>query len=360
MTTKTTKAILSAVLILVLVFPVTAISATEAEQEKTPSKIPNEELMERAYEQWKGQYKNAEEFTIRQNAINEYVNADLPNNGWNQFMVKENIIIHNFDTLIGKVGYGHELVALYAAKDQMLGVYTATEPVMKFHEWLLTKYSVPATVEEIDARVVSIVSEKYMHLVPQYVASFNNMANQGNVPPELVEQDAKYWIMVANVAVCQYDANCDRDGIQGIFNNELYRTQQNRATIDMASFDILRYFLPEAHAVTYVEHAAYVYANPNTCDYGTCWRSDSAYGVGPFNLSIWSPGHGYGTLYVYASSCSSVGGVTTKVTGTVDMGPEWNFSKTGGTCAVHEGYYSLPNPNASYVWTVSTTHSAWT
>ncbi|MBI5145910.1 MAG: hypothetical protein HZA84_01680 [Thaumarchaeota archaeon] len=351
---KTTKTILFAALVLTLILPVTGVNVAAAVLDK----IPDGKLLERTADKWHGQYKNVEEFTVRQNAIREYVTADLQNNGWNQFMVKENIRIHNFDTMIGKVGYGHELVALYAAKDRMLGIYDVTEPVAKFHDWLLSKYAIPATVEEIDARITTIVSDNYLHLAPQDVSAFNDMANQGNVPPQLVEQDPEYWIMVANVAVCQYAENCDHEGMKKIFDNELYRTQNTL----IPTLDIMGFFLPEASAITNALHSGYLYANPNSCDYGTCSRSASGYQANPINLSIYSPsgGHSYGSLYVYASSCSSVSGVTTKVTGTVDMGATWNFSKTGGSCALQESYYSLPNPGASYLWTVSATHSAWT
>jgi hypothetical protein len=345
---KITMTLLFSAFLLTLVLPIYGINATEVQ---VLDKIPDDKLLERTTEEWRDKYSSTREFVIREGAIREYVNADLPNNGWNQVMVKENIKVHNFDTIIGKVGYGHELVALYAAKERILDTYEVTEPVRKFHDWVLSKYDTPTTTEEIDSRITSIVSETYLHLLPENVASFNNMANHGGVPPELVEKDTEYWIMVAE--------RCDHDSMQKIFNEEMYRSQS--VAFNLMSLGILDYFLPNVYATTWEEHAAYLYANPNTCTYGQCWRQDSDFGTGPFNLAVWAPsGHSYGTLHVYASACSSVNGVSTKVAGTVDMGPTWNFEKTGGSCATHEDYYSLPNPQSSYLWTVTSTHMAWT
>jgi len=362
-TSKTAKTILFSALVMTLMLPVTAMNVAQAAQLDTQDKIPTGKLMERLATKWQKQYKNTEEFSAKQNAIKGYVNADLQNNGWNQFMVKENIRIHNFDTIIGKVGYGHELVALSAAKDRLLGIYDANEPVVKFHNWLLSKYSVPTTVELIDERIATIASDN-VPLVTEVVTAFNNMAERGNVPDELINQDMEYWIMIANVSVCQYDVNCDFSTMQNMLKNESYRTQNTIIPI----LDILRYILPNAYAITNQPHYGYVYGKPYTCDYGTCGISLSA---GPysnsFTLTISDPPYPYHsigkTMYVYASTCSSTVGATSKVIGNLYVGVQtFPFSKqVVGGCAISEATYTVANnPTATWHWIVESTHTAWT
>ncbi|MGI0056479.1 MAG: hypothetical protein ACREAK_03800 [Nitrosarchaeum sp.] len=163
--------------------------------------------------------------------------------------------------------------------------------------------------------------------------------------------------MVANVAVCQNDDLCDYDGMNSALNNKTHEPKDTPMSFD----NVVNYFLPNVYASTNKPHSDYVYANPNTCDYGTCWRSASWSGTGAKSLSINSGGgHGYGALYVYASTCSTVSGATKFVSGTVNMGSVFYFSNTTtvNTCATSSSNFSLPNPNSSYLWTVTSNHNA--
>jgi len=346
-------------LVMILLVPATAINVSATVQDK----IPDYKLMDRPAAQWEGQYKNPEEFTMNQNTINDYVNAKLQNNGWNQVMQKDNIRIHNFDTMIGKMGYGYELVALSMAKEKLLGTYNATGPLAKFHDWVLSKYTVPTSIEGIDARMAAIVPANYLQLVPQDVATFDEMAAQGSVAPELHQQEPSYWTMVANVAVCKYDINCDHTGMEHILNKGLYKG----GSTTIPAMDISSLLLPKAYAITYVDDEAYLYADPQSCDYGICYSSDTESGTAPVDTSIFydgggNDGHAYGALSVYGSSCTTTSGASTEITGTVDEGSTWNFdvnNNPGASCAINSNNYDLGN-DAPYQWTVTATNYAWT
>ena len=362
MTTKTIKTVFFVAIIGAMILPLNATNFAVAEiSENTTEKIPDKVLLERSENEWKSQYADVNEFREKQEFMQAYVTEDFKKNGWNEVMVENNIIITNFDTIIGEIGNGYELVALYAAKDNLLGSNTSSEPVTKFHKWLLSQYDTPSTVEEINSRIAQIVPQQHIPLTEEYVNAFNKMADHGNVPLELIQQDVRYWNMVSNVAVCQYDENCDLDGMKRILDNETHKIEQISIPI---LDDIVSFFFPEVWASTDVWHTGYVYGTPlGSCDYGTCARSDYDTGVSPFNLTIESPsgGHSYGDFWVYASTCSTASGATDKVTGTLDKGTThsiWGQGNPG--CGISDIEYGTANPNASYLWTVTTTHSAWT
>ncbi len=104
MTTKIIKTVLFASLIVAMILPFSGMNlanAQQADQDKITD-IPEDQLIQRQGENWKKQYQSIEEFDIAQNSIEQYVNADLPNNGWNQAMQKANMRLHNFDSLVDK------------------------------------------------------------------------------------------------------------------------------------------------------------------------------------------------------------------------------------------------------------------
>lgn len=363
--TTTIKTVLFAGLIMTLMIPITGMNLAEAQNtstDKIPDDIPKERILERDFQKWNNKYANEDEFNIKQASINSYTASDLPQNGWNQYMQKAAIIIHNFETINENVGSGYELVGLFAAKDRLLNTYDVSEPILKLHDWAISEYDVPTSVAEIDDRIALIVSEKYLHLVPEYISVLNNMAEHGSVPDELHDQDSEYWIMIANVSVCSYDTDCDLSLMQNILNNESYRTQDKI----IPTIDVMDIVLPKAYAVTYVLSYGYLFVDPYDCEYSsTCEVSTSGSGTNPYNLNIFtsqSDEHSFGnSIDIYASTCSSGSGNTAKVTGDLEAkGGNYPIWAQNLNCAIDDRTINLGgNPGASWFWDASTTHKAW-
>ena len=181
--------------------------------------IPKDKLLPRLESEWLSQYDSLEEFESIQSTIKSYVTTELPNNGWNQAMVKEQIVIQNFDTIIGKRGHGHEIVALFVAKQKILGVYDASDEVKKYHKWSAAQTTIPTTLNKIDQRIGELVGNDTIHLVPAAVEAYNNMAAHGAIPHDLREMDISYWAMITNMSICSYDPTCDPETIQRLHAN---------------------------------------------------------------------------------------------------------------------------------------------
>lgn len=386
MTSKTTKTILFAGLIMTLMIPITGINVAHAVQTdqidaeeiaKNAQKIgifkqkalkdgdiPDTELLKRYGSEWASQYESVEKFEENQKGVESYVNDQHQNNGWNQAMVKAYKKIHNFETIIGKVGHGHEITLLVAEKHKLQGDYNPPEQVRKYHEWIAKQYSTPNTIQEIDDKLVSIMGDqKFIKLSEKIAEQFDNLAKHGNVPNELIQQDVEYWVTVVNVSVCQYDKNCDLSTMQKILENESHRTKN----IIVPTLDVLGHFLPEVYAITNQPHYGTIVGTPYTCDYGTCALTLSA---GPYSDAFVLtksdppyPYHSIGTtMHVYASTCPQFGGTTSKVIGNLYVGTQtFPFSKqTIGGCAISDVVYTVANnPTATWHWTIQSTHSAW-
>ncbi len=181
---------------------------------KSEKTISTNKLIKRIGEKWQSYYSTQEEFDAAQSEIEAYVDADLPKNEWNKKMVKEQIKQHNFESIIGKKGHGHELVSLYVAKQKMNGNYNATEPVTKYHKWATQKYPSPDTKKQINERILDIVGDKNLEVfTKKMVRSLNTMAQHGNVPPELSGNDPHYWMSITGAAVCMYESDCDSESM---------------------------------------------------------------------------------------------------------------------------------------------------
>lgn len=371
MTTKTTKTILFVSLMIAMIFPVSTLGIVDAVtnentnnnvKEHIPDGIPKERIIERDFQKWNNKYVNEEEFNVKQASIRSYTTADLPQNGWNQFMQKSAIVIHNFETINENVGSGYELVGLFAAKDRLTNNYDSSKSVSKLHDWAISEYDIPKSIEKIDERIASLVPEKYSHLVPEYVSVFNDMAEHGSVPDELHEQEPEYWIMVANVSLCGYVPDCDLPLMQNILDNGSYGKQD---TI-IPTLDIMEFILPKAYAITYVLSYGYLFVDPYDCEYSSsCEVSTQSSGTNPYNLHIYTSGdgnHSYGnSIDIYASTCSSVSGTTAKVTGTLEAkGGSYPIWAQQLNCAIDDRTINLGgNPGATWFWDASTTHQAW-
>lgn len=366
---KNVKTILFASLITAMILPFSSTGMVEAvssenvnDKESIPSDIPKERILERDFAKWSNKYASADEFNVKQASISTYTTTDFPQNGWNQFMQKAAIVIHNFETINENIGNGYELVGLFATKDRLLNIYDASEPVSKLHDWATSEYDVPTTVIEIDERIASIVSKDRIHLVSEYITTFNKMAEHGSVPDKLQEQDSEYWIMIRSVSLCGYVPDCDLPLMQNILDNESYRTQ----TSIILTFDIMDIIFPKAFAVTYYLSYGYLFVDPYECEYSsTCEVSTSGYGTDPYTLHIYTAGpdeHSFGNyIEVYASTCSSVAGKTAKVSGDIEAkGSTFLIWAQKLNCAIDaRTLYLNGNPNASWFWDATTTHKAW-
>lgn len=189
---------------------------------KSEKTIPVNKIIKRVSAKWQSYYSSPEAFDKAQSEIEAYVNADLPKNGWNKKMVKEQIKQHNFESITGKKGHGHELVSLFVAKQQINGKYDESGPILRYHEWVNSLYPPPDTKNEINERIIEIVGSKdLVVLAKKMMRSLNTMAQHGNVPSELSDLDPQYWMAVTGAAVCMYESDCDSDALYA--NAELPR-----------------------------------------------------------------------------------------------------------------------------------------
>ena len=313
------------------------------------SEIPHSELLDRLGDKWASQYDNVKEFKRTQEGMKNYVDGIYQNNGWNQALVKGHIQIQNFETIIGNIGNGHEIVLLVAEKNKIQGKYDPSESVEKFHEWISTQYSTPDTVQEIDERLLDIVGEqKLMNLAKKVAKHFNNMAEHGSVPTDLFNSDADYWVMIANISICGYNSECDVEEL---------KNSQHSENVTPISTGIWEYILPEAAAVTNVTYTLNTYMDATGCYYNDCYRSYTTYpnGSGVIdvdsftttggNVQHTAPGE---TLTFHASACGWYPGqtVTNQVTVTPYLAqiirPSVSDSDTStGSCAIVHSSFSV-------------------
>ena len=231
------KTILFASLIAAMILPFSVMSMAEAAPNENASdtvadKIPYDKLMDRTYDKWNNQYQSIDEFNKVEFNVRAYVNADQQQNGWNQAMVKEMKRVYNFDTIIGKSGYGHEIVSLFVAKEKTLGTYDVSDAVSKYHDWASLQYDIPTTLVEIDARILEIIEDtKFMHLAEQVVESYNNRAEHGSVLPELILQDSGFWTKQRELTLCSYLEYCDVEKLRLLIVTEPTAKEQEELII---------------------------------------------------------------------------------------------------------------------------------
>jgi len=371
--TNKTKTILFASLIAAMILPFSGMDFAEAKTDNGAEKIakynqkleqfrqqalrdgdvPDSELLDRLGDKWTSQYTNVDEFERTQKGMKSYVNGIYQNNGWNQALVKEHIKIQNFETIIGNIGNGHEIVSLVVEKNKIQGKYDPSEPVKKFHEWISTQYSTPNTVQEIDERLLKIVGEqKFVNLAKKVAKHFDNMAEHGSVPTKLMNLDADYWITVANRSMCGYNPDCNVGELEN---------PQNLEDVTPVSTGIWEYVLPEAAAVTQVTYTLSTYVTASGCYYNDCYRSYVAYPNGsgvidvssflttnpdpPYNVYVQHTAPGK-TVTVHASACGWYPGqtVSNQVTVTPYLGlvlrPSVSDSdtNTGGCAIAHSSF----------------------
>lgn len=253
--------------------------------------IPISEILDRVGDKWLAKYDNVEHFERTENAIKDHIIRNLEKSDWHKENAKNHLRIQNFETITEAIGHGHEITLLIAQQQKLQGSYNVTEPVGKFHTWLSTKYTIPATQEEISNKLVEILGdEKYLDLAYTYADSFNGLAEHGNVPNELVQSDIDFWLFIANVSSCEIEKNCDADKLRDSQTSDI--TLEELAQIleleklenptRKISTDALEHFIPESYAKwiqTYVNYKLNGSANTSRCAYIDCFENWFRFGL---------------------------------------------------------------------------------
>ena len=320
MTNKTTKIIIAIAVIASISIPVMGTNLIDAQRQSLDN-IPSDVLIERAGAQWVAQYENQDEFTKTREFMREYTQASV--DGYNAVVQDAVIKANNFETIVGKRGVNMELVALFAAKQQAQGTYAPTEAEFRYHQWVSEKHPVSGSEIAIDKRIDSLINgqENYA-LALEIYGIFNEQANIGNVPPELIQTDLKFWAKQGAVANCAIEPDCDPVEMAESFDRIGETTPEQdaeirarveldnkEAALSTQSFDFWNVILPKAYAYTEINHAIYMYIAANPCDGGVpCSFNNNGSGTGLIYTTAYSGTvHSVDTsIYAYGTS-SSIG-----------------------------------------------------
>jgi hypothetical protein len=306
------------------------------------NKIPTSEILEKVGDHWLAKYEDAEHFEKSENAIKGFINKHIDSDGWNGENTLNHLKIQNFETITGSVGSGHEITLLVAEQEKLQGQYEPSEPVRKYHEWIATQYEIPETKVEIREKMVVILgSEEYLDLAKDLANSFNELADNGSVPNELVISDASYWIFVANVANCETISECNADDLRNgqtpPSEEEIEEIQRRENSVPIST-GIWKYILPEAMASwekVYVSYDLYGYLFATSCWYNNCaeeWHDRNNVRSGAIDIDSYTGDDGnlehayrHALMYFYGSACDTYSGseaVINKVTTTPYLAQE--------------------------------------
>lgn len=268
MTTKTTKTILFAALILTLIVPITGTNMFAAAQQpdnsattKIPSDtIPEDKLLSlstnKAFKATEGSkellgYESLKDFT------NGYYSAGNKK-GDNPVMderVKHNIILANFDILAGQMNANLDVFLLDVQKQMASGTYNPTEAEKKLYDWGIEIHPNPVMPDHVTP-----------NMVKQVLQVWDERLSLGDVPVDLEMLDQPFWDVQRIQAICLHDNICNPD--------------------DSVNFSS---FMPSAYASSII-HYAYVSAVPLN---GVCYQTSvctlSNYKVGTGVLSTSTP-----------------------------------------------------------------------
>ena len=333
------------------------------------NKIPDLELVDRYGQKWEEQFSSKKEFKEIMFAHKAYATSNLQNNGWNQAMISSHIQIHNFDTIIEKTGFAHEIVSLVVAKQKLQGQYNESKPVQKFHDWISAKYSAPDTMKKIDQRLDEIISEsKFTKFATDLTKTFNTLASHGNVPKDLFDSDLNYWNAVLNMSLCKYQYDCNVSDLQAILDTKAYDKVPN--DIPQVASSWLDLVFKRAYAWSPAPHFTAVYGEPYTCTYNTCKETKSMGGYGEHNLTAEPPnmggshGKGHGTskyMEIYGSSCSAESNYNSVIlTGTIGSTQKFQAAQSGYFCAtITQTFQASAHSQPYYVWYANVITNAW-
>lgn len=340
--------------------------------DKQYDEIPDDVLLDRNDTKWTSQKDDDPDFESKRDAVKLYASYNMEDNGWNEAMKRTVLVTNNFDIMSGEAGNGFELVALVKALDRLQGVYSATEPEKRFHDWVTSKYDMPDNAKEIDARIDAIKNELGPGLVSQVVAAFDEQARHGNVPDDLAANDTAFWVITASAAMCDYDPDCDPALIRKIRDERIYeRGVPDGIPITETIHPMLKYFLPIAYAAwAPAEHVTYMNVKVIRCNYDTCSMTKEDTTTGEYTISYRPPmitgsavreiGHVTGTTVprVYVSSCptradpDAYNYVGAQFSTTV---MHWSEHNAREGCAFVAAYNIRVSENPAAVWTWSLT-----
>ena len=331
---KTTKTILFASLIAAMILPFSAMDFAEAA--KPLDSISDTKLLDRDFDSWKNQYKDAGDFEAKTKSIKLYTSMSDKATGWNKVMIKDQIRLSNFDTKMGKVGASMQTMLANVEQQKQNDKYRPTEAEKKYHEWAATKYTNPT------------ISDASPGLVKKIVDTHNNLANHGNVPIELHLQDESFWIDVNHKSSCNY-MSCEESQKTDVVNA------------------VVNHVLPEAFAANpYHTMNGYIYAWSCEGETGGCSWNVSDFGTGALSDSVSNAAqneHGIGkNAYIYGSDCSSSSSYTHEIDGELVIGfNSWDDSDTWtGTCAAYGSTHQVANsPQATWEFTYTVNSDAW-
>ena len=251
-------------------------------------KIPVSELLDRVGGEWALKYDSTEEFVAYNTGTRNFITTYLGDNDWNGINAEKYLSIYNFDTMIGMVDSGHEITLLVSKLHELQGRYNASEPVQRFHKWLVSNYDIPESEQGVTDRLVEILGDrKFLNLVEEVAQNFNDLADNGLVPYELAVKDPKYWTFTANINMCKHISGCDPDMYLQFRNEWASKATDPRP----AGFDTWDYLIPGAYASNRIADFPYslslsVYLRP--CEYSSClamqmeWMDNG----GPSSLKI--------------------------------------------------------------------------
>lgn len=347
--------------------------------EKRYDKIPDDVLLDRNDAKWTAQKLDDPEFDRRQDAVRLYAAYDMEKNGWNEAMKRTVLVTHNFDVMSGEAGNGFELVALAKALDRMQGVYSATEPEKRFHDWVASRYVVPDSARDIDARIDEIKNELGPDLVSQTVAAFDERARHGNVPGDLIANDTAFWAITAAISMCDHDPSCDSTFITKVRDEKIYeREVPDGVPAMVTTHPVLKYFLPMAHAAWMTaEHTTSIAVNVLNCDYETCTMSIHRTTTGPYNINRQPPEirTSAGDMVVGHVTGANVELVQVVSCATRDNSSTYNYVRARFDVVLthlneHDGRYGCAfvsesnikvsnNPTANWTWSLTGTTNAY-
>ena len=168
-----------------------------AEATNTEESLSDKNLSDRD-DTWASKYGSEDEFRKAERAMHAYVDDTHPDNEWNVVTKENNIQIYNFDTIADSKDAGLNTLLLYVQHQLTEGTYAPTETEKRFHEWVAEQIPNPTVPENVGPRHAQQVIEAY-----------NENANYGSVPTELINSDVDFWMTVTSDKLCELDENCD-------------------------------------------------------------------------------------------------------------------------------------------------------
>lgn len=120
--------------------------------------------------------------------------------------------------------------------------------------------------------------EKFINLAKKEAQSFNNLAENGAVPTDLMQSDIDYWSGVVHHSICEYDSECDLNALMhqpGATPEEIEKIKQLEGNTNTVSYNIWDYLLPSAYAdweKVRVSYDMLAYINLGSCYYNNCYE----------------------------------------------------------------------------------------